>query len=349
VSKAIFSDPELLLWQFEQVGSPLDPVGNALFVRMKASDFRRYTFLDERLKTRGPELVVGPEQLADLYAEQSKRRSPAAYIFHSAFCCSTLMGRLLDIPGKSLSLKEPKAIAQLANWKRGLDLQHRDESRPQLEALIGASIANMTTGFSRREKSQIKLHNCCNNMFRPLLTDSSRGLFMYSSLRNFLISVLKSTDRRRWVHNQLSVCVLDAGRLATVPTRDVQRLNDPEAAAYLWLLNIQSYVEAVESGDLEVRALDCEVLLQNPLQVAVRVAEYLNLEITETELAGNLAGGVMDTHAKTAAPGFNKAQRKKEMRMKEKELRREISHGLWWASRYSQNPHDRQIPGSIRI
>ena len=349
MSRAIFSDPELLLWQFEQMGSPLDPVGNALFVRMKASDFRRYTFLDERLKTPGPELVVAPEQLAELHAEQSGRRSPAAYIFHSAFCCSTLLGRLLDIPGKSLSLKEPRALAQLANWKRGLDLQRRDDLRPQLRALIGASIANMTTGFSPRERSQIKLHNCCNNMFRSLLTDGSRGLFMYSSLRHFLISVLKSPDRRRWVHNQLSVCALDADRLASVPARDVRRLNDPEAAAYLWLLNIRSYVEAAERGDLDLRALDCEVLLQNPLQVAVRVAEHLNLEITETELAGNLGGGVMDTHAKTAAPGFNKAQRKKELRAKEKELRREISHGLWWASRYSQNPLDGQIPGTIRI
>src|SRR5690242_17408830 len=59
----------------------------------------------------------------DCLAEVRKRELPAPrFIFHSAYCCSTLLARAFDLPSISFGLKEP----QILNDVVGLQIRRAD-------------------------------------------------------------------------------------------------------------------------------------------------------------------------------------------------------------------------------
>ena len=81
---------------------------------------REMTFLTDHEIGDAPLAVHGR---AECLAEARKRELPTPrLIFHSAYCCSTLLARAFDIPGVSFGLKEP----QILNDVVGLQLRRGD-------------------------------------------------------------------------------------------------------------------------------------------------------------------------------------------------------------------------------
>jgi len=56
-----------------------------------------------------PSLWLGRDKL-----DSPAVSGPAHYIFHSAFCCSTLIASALDLKGVAMGLKEPQILNELA-------------------------------------------------------------------------------------------------------------------------------------------------------------------------------------------------------------------------------------------
>ncbi len=92
-----------------------DPGHDAVhFRRLTRDDHRAATFLtDEYLPADGPRMVV---RRAEAIAA-APVAGPVHYIFHSAFCCSTLLARAFDAPGAAMGLKEPVVLNDLIGWK----------------------------------------------------------------------------------------------------------------------------------------------------------------------------------------------------------------------------------------
>ena len=70
--------------------------------------------IDDYLGEEPNPAVIPREEAAGLVGEQA----PIHFIFHSAFCASTMLVRALDVPGSAMGISEPVILNDMAGWRR---------------------------------------------------------------------------------------------------------------------------------------------------------------------------------------------------------------------------------------
>src|ERR1700722_20795283 len=106
--------------------------GGLSFVATDADVLASQTFLDTRWD-RGPaeRRRVNAASMTDRLPQELPRPN---FIWHTGFCCSTLLAKALDRPGHNLSLCEPQILVEVADAKRAGALARSSQSArvPQL-------------------------------------------------------------------------------------------------------------------------------------------------------------------------------------------------------------------------
>ena len=265
------------------------------FVRMSRQVHRNATFLtDEYLPATLDKVVVGR---SEAFGAMSAPRSPH-YIFHSAFCCSTLLARAFDIPGISMGLKEPAIYNDLVGWR------HRGGGPPAhvakvLDYLTGLLARPLAAG----EQSIIKPSNLANGLARGLLAmqKESKAVLLYAPLGVYLGSIAKKgITGRLWVRDLLIKLLReDLVHLGFEP-EDYLGLTDLQVAAVGWLAQ-QALFErlATEFGNKRIRTLDSETLLARPCDAIGALAAHYDLMLSEPELNAIVTGGTFAKHSKS--------------------------------------------------
>src|SRR5690242_7588088 len=106
---AIVTDPTWLPYQL------LDEWRTLKFVHLPRDKIDDLSFLDKRAQPSRWEKVTADSPrvlmpVADIIdSARTANSGPCHYIFHSAFCCSTLMSRALHIEGVACVLGEPRS------------------------------------------------------------------------------------------------------------------------------------------------------------------------------------------------------------------------------------------------
>ncbi|MGH9404619.1 MAG: hypothetical protein ACRD3D_02150 [Terriglobia bacterium] len=202
--------------------------------------------------------------------------APSHYIFISAFCCSTLLARLLDrVPG-CLVLREPSVLGQLGMMRyRTRDSGDR-RSPPQPEAAVAAASASpgrrrgdadftagetpapqtaaeweeewqtwaalgmrlLTRTFDPGQTVIVKAADVCNTMPEVILANDSRSkaVMLSVGLRTFVLSVLKDEKRKDWTRKRAIFWQKHLTLFPALNGVNVPELGDAEKAAYLWLV-----------------------------------------------------------------------------------------------------------------
>jgi hypothetical protein len=95
----------------------------AEFVAMNRRSYELSSFMDERLVRASSkrELVRWSKLSAEV---PIKSRPRLCFMFHSAYCCSTLFAKCVDWAGKILSYREPQILLEIALQKPGLPNSH---------------------------------------------------------------------------------------------------------------------------------------------------------------------------------------------------------------------------------
>lgn len=267
------------------------------FLRVDRATLSRTAFHDHRLGTRGS-LRVSAADAAVLAASTSQPR--VNYIFHTAFCGSTLLARCLDIPGSILSIREPEVLMELANHKRmkrfGMGVAgNRHEILDLSARLLGAS-------GDVEEKVVIKPTNAVNNLAVDMLALSSTHaiLLMYSDLKSFLISVIKKGEPcRAYVRQLFNVINLDTALFGHINERQRLLFTDLQIAAIVWYLQMRNYMHVIENDrEGRVRTLDSARFFSDPADVLPRIAEFFNLAVDRQQLDAVLTSGVFERDSK---------------------------------------------------
>ena len=145
---------------------------------------------------------LGPvEPLAVRREEAVALASPPApihFIFHSAYCCSTLLAAAFDIPGVAMGLKEPVLFNDLIGWRL------RGATGPQVARVLDEGLRLLARPFGAGEAVVVKPSNIINPLIPAILSmrPQSRALLLYAPLDDYLASIArKGMWGRLWVRD----------------------------------------------------------------------------------------------------------------------------------------------------
>ena len=159
------------------------------FVRVSRQTYADSAFLDHQIRPL-PETVrtAALEEVDE--AIRATALPPARYIFHTAFCCSTLLSNCLDHAAQTLVMREPLVLPRLATALRQASAE---------ETVALAAPAQRILYLQRRnyagEPVVVKPSNFANRvMEQESVSDGGphRWLLMSSSLRSLLLSILST-------------------------------------------------------------------------------------------------------------------------------------------------------------
>jgi len=254
--------------------------------------------------------------------------APLHFVFHSAFCCSTLVARAFDRPGWAMGLKEPTILNDLIGWRR------RGDKGPDMASVLDDVLTLLARPFAPGEAVIVKPSNAINALAAPILTlrPESRALLLYAPLRTYLGSVAKKgIDGRLWVRVLLLGFLDDKLVDLGFAPRDYLGLTDLQVAAVGWLAQQMLFARLVERfGAERVRTLDSESLTGDPAGTMRRLATLFGLDLDDAGLHEIVTGPAFTRHSKLQAD-FGIADRAEEHRDAADTHADEIEKVLTWA------------------
>lgn len=294
----LFASPDHYLQSFEGDA--------AIFVPMDRLAYHRSIFLDHRISPAANRSMRLP-----LAALTGKARPPArtGWIFHVAHCGSTLLARALDDPSLNLVLREPLALRQQAF--------SRD---PQRLALTAAMLSKR---YREDLPTIVKANVPVNFLLADLaaLDPEAPAIFLYSSLRDYLLAILRSENHRGWLQR---VTVQLATHLG-----DLSDLSDAERCAALWLAQMRAFTAAI-STMANARSLEAEAFFAAPQPTLGAAADHLGVPLSDAAIEAIVAGPLFATYSKNPELPFDNEARLARRAELEEPLAPELAQAQSW-------------------
>lgn len=271
-----------------------DPLHDAVHFRyVDREQHRTATFLtDEYLgKSETPVIIRREDAIA-----AGAARAPVCFVFHSAFCCSTLLARALDVSNVAMSLKEPVILNDIAGWQmRGADSR-------KVGSALHSAISLLARPFETGEKIVIKPSNLCNYLAESMMRqcNNARAVLLYAPLPIFLGSIArKGLWGRLWVRElmlkQLKQGFVDFG----LSDEDYVGLTDLQAAAIGWLAQQSFFMKMCDRFDAtHIGTLNSEILLARPVEAIAKLSTHFGLDLNMQMISEIVAGPAFTRHSK---------------------------------------------------
>ena len=269
-----------------------DPGHDAVHFLSVSRDLRRSApFLtDDDLKVAATPLVIRRGEAVAAGAGAARLN----FIFHSAYCCSTLLANAYDRPGTAFSLKEPVLLNDLVGWR------HRGATPAELGAVLGDGLKLMARPWAPGEVGVIKPSNVVNALIPAMV--AARGdagvLLLHAPLRVYLGSIAsKGLWGRRWVRDLLLKQLKDRSVELGFEEADYFLQTDLQVAAVGWLAQHHLFHRVAARWPDRVRTLDSEVLLADPGAALAALDRLFGVAGSDADRAAVVAS-VFRRHAK---------------------------------------------------
>lgn len=309
-----------------------DPGQDAVhFVRLAREARAAAAFLtDEYLGDMQPPVVIRRD---DALAT-APAAAPLHYIFHSAFCCSTLLNRAMDIPGSASSLSEPPIINDLVGWR------YRDapEGR-RVAAVLDGTLKLLARPFETGESVVMKPSNVAVGLYDAMLAmrPQSKALLLHAPLPVYLRSIAKKgVDGRMWVRDLMAKLLRERLIDMGLEGEDYLRLTDLQAAAVGWLAQHALFARLAGRYPDRVRTLDSETLMARPAEAVAALAAHYDIAVDNASVATIVAGPAFTRHSKHGTK-FSAAERDAEYRAAADVHADEIAKVEVWAAAVAEN------------
>ncbi len=327
------ASPQSVVEDFGWFLDDFDPARREfVFARTTRDEVSRQVFLDARWQRSDNGSLRLP--LDAVIASLPPANPPASlpmlnFIWHTSFCCSTLVARALDRPGRSLSLREPKVLVALADALRaGLF----PNSLPALT--LDAAFTLLGRAPEPGCRITVKPSNFANVLLRQAARRSGgKALFLYSDLASFLVSVAKGgVQQGRYVRRLFGNIAMDLGQPLTWSGAELLALSDLELAAIVWHRQIAEFRRSwAELGDARAVSLDCDAFLDNPGGMLAALDVHFELGLGPEHVRSVLEGPILKSHAKQTSQLFTAQMRRDEDEAVRKRLGASLDEVVAWS------------------
>lgn len=310
--------------------------GQCAFLRLDEGAYGRSAFMDHRIKVASHDtlhvpLAVMQETIAAL--EVATETQHINYVLHTAFCCSTLVSRCLDIEAICYALREPEVLMRLANYKR-MGAAHR-LGESAWSDLLDTSLFLLAKSSSKGATPLIKPTNAANNLGDDLLRHRRTGgvLLLYSGLEQFLVSIIKKNEAGRvFVRRLFNLIRGDSRRADALTPAALLPLTDLQIAAFVWYVQMDVYLRLLEDfPQANIRTLDCEVFLAQPEATLAKLCELFSLEVEIDVIRQIVAGPVFRKYSKSDAQDYDSALRQVEYKEVMRLYQADIAGVIRWS------------------
>jgi len=297
------------------------------FVRLARDEQRAAPFLDPRCLAHAP--LSAPALVTQLppYAIEKASR-PLHFIFHTAFCCSTLLTRALDIPGVSMGLKEPFVLV-------GFSVMSPTARESELaKAALRMSVNLLSRPLSPGETQIVKPSNVANVLADQIMEmhPDSKALILHSSLPAFLRSLARQGLQGRIFGRQLFQRFAPSMPLQTYSSNELLEQADLQIAAQAWLMQARSLsMVARRFGRDRVRSLSADALLADKAGALERLGAFFDLNADAATWRDVAQGPVFARNAKRPDEAFDTAARSEGQRDAGQVHADEIAMVVKWA------------------
>jgi hypothetical protein len=255
------------------------------------------------------------------------QRAPLHFIFHTSFCCSTLLAKALDVPGISAALKEPDVLINLANR---LIRSDDPANRQRLELVLRLLERPPATG----ETVIVKPTNFANRLLEPIMTlrPGARAILLYSDVETFVRSLLKrgmwGRITARKLFNQLAGWSPLVSRYTVA---EVLEYTDVQIAALAWLAQIHHFHAMARTlGPERVIVLDSADLIADAGAALQKAQSLLSLNLGNAEIEKIATGPVFAKHSKFSERDYSAEAREHDHRAVSETHADELSMVLEW-------------------
>ena len=267
------------------------------------------------------------------------------FLFHSAFCGSTLLTRALDVPRMAMGLSEPVTLNDVVSLRRrGIDSS-------AVARVADAALRLLARPYGAGEAVVIKPSNLLNPMADLLLAlqPDARAVFLYAPLETYLISVVrKGLHCRLWVRQLLEGFLREGYADFGFSPEDYFRQSDLQVAAIGWLAQHRHFIQLVRKfGKVRVATLDADRMTTQPAEAIAAVTRHYGLACDSDLVAQIVSGQVFSKHSKSGA-GFTAKDRQAEYATARGAYGEEIDMVLAWAQKVAESAEiSLEPPGTL--
>jgi hypothetical protein len=305
------------------------PERRLAMLRLDPAVLDRSTFLDTRIDA--PLAEAKWIALDDVPVDPVEPR--LGWLFHTSFCCSTLLARALHVAPGHVVLREPLVLRRLGDARN---------AGWAIDGLLAPVVALLARSWGKDGSVVVKPTHAALNVGRELLAavPASRAVMLTSALDDFLVSNIKKTAETQRKIPELAERALNAGTFAR--RLGAAALAPPDllaAAALQWAAQRELCVDIFESaGGSRIRTLDASELLDDPVATSVAAGAWLGYPPTAAVAAH--AAGVARRNAKAPTVAYGPAEREREARALRDRHGRALAAALAWFERHVA-PHMR--------
>ena len=292
---AIARDP---LWFADRY----DPGHDAVHFRhLTRANHRAATFLTDEYLSKDAAVVVVRRRDALAAAPAT---GPIHYILHSAYCCSTLLARAVDVPGVAMGLKEPVLLNDLVGWKA------RGAKAADLAAVLDSGLTLFARPFGPGEAVVVKPSNVANGLASAMLTvrPEACALLLHAPLETYLGSIArKGMTGRLWARDLLVKQIADGTQWPGMAAEAFIAQTDLQAAAIGWLAQHAIFARVAARFPDRVRTLDSATLMADPAAAMTALGTLFGITLDGPAIAAGRAfrmhskdGSMFDAAARTA-------------------------------------------------